>query len=489
MSKFIVAQYADEVNESYIRAALIEAYGGTDYRDKFSDKLVRVLLSDYKLKAKNLAWYFADKDGRVRNYKQVTADPEKLLANAIKDISKVEQIVKVLKGLGASYSAEQFLNNRCNYKGQEQKISKVITNRDLKTPYDSTIARNTSKSNLIVRRGDKKLLNSALKYFDNHVLNYSDSELMFITSVIPAGDLTLEVKDPLTTLSKDEIEAYISSCRAENLTISMDLMDMITCSTGSASSCLSVGNIHAAGSIQNFRTDFAVIAFTSKPADRFIKSGRAWVFMRALERGHIREFPFWKQQRSYGNVKKAHQKLLNEEIKEKLAILIPGQKWEEYGHWPSLCTSLNVLTDGTGKGHTRAAGHLDISNGDEINFFIPKGKSGYLNHTRELLLPFADMLNLQGEISNIVSFHRDVNDSDYWGAMEPNNYEVTCSVTNTIVLDRDAVEVDGKWIRKDVLPQLIAGEKKESVVLKDDGKEFKASAENLEDIEVDEDDF
>ena len=319
---------------------------------------------------------------------------------------------------------------------------------------------------------------------ESHVILFKDSSLTTLSKLIPKESLKIKVIDEVGQYSKDDIERTIKDGNAAPLTVSMDLADMITCSTGEARSCLSVDNIHAAGAIQNFRTEFAAISFTARARDRFYKKGRSWLFLRVTERGHIREYPFWKQQKSYGTVTETHQQVLNGIITER-AKKITSTKFTKKPSFHNYITSPNVSTRMIDVGHTAAPGYIDTISRDYTSFYVPGDQTGErFSDSREVLLPFEDMLDLNGEVSNITSFHHGTNNSNYFGALTPNIYEVTCNKTNTIVLDTDAVEIDGKWIRKDILGQLLNGDVE---VTLDKPKAVETQDEGYEDVDLDDD--
>ncbi len=65
------------------------------------------------------------------------------------------------------------------------------------------------------------------------------------------------------------------------------------------------------------------------------------------------------------------------------------------------------------------------------------------------------MISLDGEESNITSFHRERNDNKYLGASDANNYLVFCKILKIDVLEQDAIQIGDDWYSRSVLPQLI----------------------------------
>jgi len=458
---FTVAQYADEVDEAYIRKALAKGYTGTGYVNKFSDKLVRVLLSDYHKKADNLAWLLKDEAGRIRNYISMATDDATILQNARQNINYIQSMVDTLKTLGATYTPKEFLANRCTMNKQSMKISKALADRPSTIPYSLKVYTQLNKSGRLVAvryaSTKVKLSTSRLQVGETQTVLFKSSSKELIEDILPSSALVLESKDSLSGLSRDNFTNIISGVVSSQLTLSIDLADMITCSTGDCRSCLSVDNIHAAGAIQNFRTEFSLIAFTAGK-DRLSKKGRTWVFARGTERGHIRQLPFWKLQKAYGSVTSTHQSMLHDFIGDRMRKLTK-KSFTSYEGLGNYSVTPNVSSNISGASHTYAPGYIDTSANGATAWRIPRNITFSPNRSREVLLPFKDMLDLTGEVSNITSFHHSKNNNDYYGAFEPNKYEVTCVVTNTKILDCDAVKIEGQWYRKDILPQLLNGAK------------------------------
>ena len=480
---FQVAEFADEVNEDYILRALKFGYQGRSYTDKFSDKLVKVLLSDYKKKVHNLAWYFKDENGRVRNYKVLGADPDKLMKDAVNNDNLISFMVEQLKYKNAEFTSEEFMDNRCTINNQRLKISKVLLERDRFVEFGYDLY---SKRGGRIHAGDAQLDRGKCDINEYTIIEYNTTQMLQVKRVLKHSDVKIEIADALSGYTQTNIENAINKVKASALTISMDLVDMITCSTGDCRSCLSVDNIHSGGAIQNFRTEFALITFTSKGSDRFSKRGRSWIFLRATERGFKRDLPFWKQQKAYGSVTHTHQKLLNSHIGDAMKELLGNPKMEfaEFDDWLTYQCSPNAYTGGTQHSHSSAPGYLDTDCSGDRAFYYPSAvPRDDFKYSRELLLPFKDMLTLDGEESNSVSFHKPKNHSGYYGASQGNTYEVICKASGTIVLDTDAVQIDGEWYRKDILGKLIAGDK--TVEVKTVATEV--VEESYDDIDIDED--
>ena len=504
--KFTVVKYADQVNEKYIRDALEHCYKGRSYEKKFSDKLVRVLLSDYKKKMLNLAWYFKDEDGRIQNYKILQPTPEKVLDDAKKNSNIIRDILNWLGSVGAEYSAQDFINNKCIIKKQQIKITKAVHQRDTSIHYlDSCFAKGQPNEGIIASVNftkyfkDGNITSGDLIHQITHAkLYYSGVGCLATTedgslnyALIPDKYVTLTVKDSLSGLSTDKLSQVFGNIGAEQMKVSMDLADMITSSTGNASSCLSVDNCHHSNTIINFRSDFAVIAFTNDPNDRLKKRGRAWLFLRLTEKGFKREIPFWKQQQSYGTVTSAHTALILEDIRSNVKVSFGyskndftkedrGVKWFQAS--PNVLTNENI-------GHTAAPGHLDSSGSGDKGWFILKTKLDKFFTNAETPLTFPDTLGLDGNINNSFNFTKDYGSSNYYGSLSANNYEVTCSATGKTVLDSDAVCIEDKWYSKDILGTLITGKTVAQVEAEEEVEEVAKVVVEEDTSNVDVDDF
>ena len=476
---FKVAKYADEVNETYILAALKAGYSGYSYTDRFSPKLVKQLLHDYRATVKNLAWFFDDAEGRTCNYLTMDVDPTSALEN-LNDSSFFIRASRKLETLGIMYTPEEFIAQRVLYKGQIRKLHDILSEpigvvplgtQNIGDIEDGSIkysGKTAVRPHLLTNAGDVVIrVNSA-----GFVKEITDSSLY-----------TVELEDDVRrNYSSSNIQRELDKINAEPVTISMDLYDMITCSMGDCRSCLSQDNIHAAGAIQNFRTDFATISFIAKKDDRSYKTGRSWLFLRATERGFKRDYPFFKSQKRYGKLSPTHLNLIKVFTKEKLATLFPDISFESRNIWSSIACSTNVHTGVTGHSHTSAPGYIDTPSNNEYGFFVDMDKDYSVIGT--MLLPFKDMLDLDGNPSNITSFHKKENRNNYLGATDDTSYIVTCKATNTEALDCDCVEVDGEWYRKDVLSQLLQGST--TITLEEDA-DNQPEEENYDDIEIDED--
>lgn len=485
MSKFKVAEYADEVDEEYIRKALRTVYDGRTYTEDFSDKLIKVLLSDYKKKIKNLGWFFKDADGRVRNYISMQPNPAEVLSRTASSSAMINKMIIELERRGATYTPEEFMKNRCTINNQVQKISKVLMEDLGKVPY-SYDAYTADNSPDLFYKGSKITIARATP-IESGIVQYKDGAKHFLKHVYAKEDLEIEMRSKFSGYSQSHLEEHISAINSEELIISMDLADIISCSTGSCRSCLSVDNIHSAGALQNFRTEFSVITFTSKGNNRLEKRGRSWLFLRLTEKGFIRDNPFWKQQKSYGSVSRAHQNLLTSTIEGKVKNELNLEGFRTKSGFSSFIVSPNVHSGATNQSHTSAPGYIDTASDGASSFYVLPHKSNNFFSTREVLLPFKDMLDLEGNVSNITSFHRREGGASYFGAMEPNHYMVICSITGEEVLDCDAVEINDKWYAKDAIGSIIDPTKKVEVNKHEVVQE--EPEEDYDDIDFDEDEF
>jgi len=478
-----VVKYADEVTHDYIRKSLEFVYRGNEYATKFSDKLIRVLYSDYQKKVKNLGWFLKDENGRVQNYIEVKVSPEETLEAAISSIKNFDKLVKDLKALGATFTPEELLNNRCTFQKQTQKVSSVLTRDIAPMPYDFSKIKDTDAN---VRNASSRLK------IDKSTLSGIGSVHMiadesFVYKVIPTDSLIVEQDSYWHIVGAEDIANKISQASANNVTLSIDINDVLLSSTGNCSSCLGINKAHSAGAVQMFRTEFSIIAFTHQRGDRFYKTGRSWLFLRATEKGFIRDFPFWKLQKSYGNLQTAQLHILNSFVSSKVEELT-GLKFAptSYEGFKNTWASINAKSNGGS--HTDIPGYIDTASDGILRMNVPVGtNSDRLSYSRELLLPFKDMLDLQGNVSNLTSWHRSKNDSGYYGASEENTHEVLCSFTNTIVLDIDAVDLGDRWVRKDILASLLTERERCEVPTETKEVVEETQVTSIEDVDIDDD--
>lgn len=478
-----VVKYADEVDEAYIRKVLKEVYGGRDYHKQFSDKLVRVFLSDYKRKAKNLAWFMKDKDGRVRNYIEMTPSPEKSLEDAIKNNSTVAEIAKYLDNEGISYTAESFLENKCIFEKQPMKITKVIKNRK-GISYEKAINFTTKKVKDGVKVSFKAfgIPSSGVKdYYETGVIAFfSDGS---ISKKISSGDVVVSVKDRLSDLSENDLANVFNNINSADMKVSMDLADIATCSTGNCGSCFSVDNIHHNAALMYFRSDFALIAFTHDNKDRLLKRGRSWLFLRFTKDGAPSNLPFFKQQTAYGSVSSSHQSLLTETIKnsakKELNITEEIQ---------SIDQSINVVHASPNSkptsGHTAAPGYLDGNGGGRYSWHIPKSFVNTFHNGAIAPLVFPDPLDTDGNVTSQTSFGKSGGNSGYYRPMDDEILEVVCAGSNEPVLSLDALKIGDDWYSKAFLKSTLGT----AEVSSEAKPAIKAKAETIEEEELNFDD-
>lgn len=510
MKEFSVVKYADEVTFDYIKAALSWCYRGYGYQDKFSDKFIRILLSDYKRKVNNLSWFLKDEEtGRILNYKTLQPSPEEVLKEAINGSDKVKTIVEWLASVDASYSADDFLNNRCVIGKQTTKITTALLKRPTDVEYTPSvfdasgslrlgISRNVSLTTYFV---DYKIptklsyqIDSSSNTYSTEGIVTSDERTGLLFAVIPKEYIKLTRIDALSGLSADSLSKIWSNLGASSIKVSIDLADMITAATGNCSSCISIDNVHHNGTIMNFRSDFSALCFTSYPDDRLKKHGRFWLFLRATEDGFLRRNKFFKLQKSYGSVNAAHLALVQKSVLEHAESGLGIKKAEFIKTAKTINAtycSPNVKPTGNFS-HTQGAGYLDTdgeSSSGYTNWYIHKDNLKMFDEVTDTPLIFPDAINLAGEVTSSPNFKREYGDRGYYGALTPNFYEVTCSATGRIVLSVDAINIKGKWYSKEALESVLDGKEIPKEITLGGGifqvVTESVTEENVDDVDVD----
>jgi hypothetical protein len=216
-----------------------------------------------------------------------------------------------------------------------------------------------------------------------------------------------------------------------------------------------------------------MLAFTEHKA--FEKAGRFWIYDRIYEHGFLRKQPVVAIQKSYGQIPDGSKVLVRRHF-EQLFKEHTGSSCRMESNYSisGFHVSPNVKTMASSS-HSNAPGYFD----QQCSYILYKKLD---NST--VIFPFKDMLDLDGNVSNITSFHQESNSSNYYGALEANIYEVTCAFSGDTVLDVDAVEIDGLWYAKSILqyfinPQAFPPSIKRTEVLEDN-----IETEDLSDIDV-----
>lgn len=468
-----------QITPEYIKDS-IAAHYPKEVSSKVSDLFAKTMAYDYKKKAKNLKWLFGDSPTVT-----LDADPEKVLASLKRQGAYgIKEILSFLDSVGATYTAKQLAVKKCTYQKQEMRITRVI---DLAGNSSDLVKAILAESNLNINysRSD---LRQELGLFASD-LGYSYMEGMTKSfnrdSVWTDGKLfwfknsrgfyeALDPKDIIFTIKggiRDyDIDRALNQIQAGSIVISMDLNDMITCSSGGVSSCMSFSGSYHNGWMNTFRADFGLIVYMKNPDDRFYKLGRQWLYLRFTKDGQVFPMPAMKFQRAYGSITQQHTQLAADFIFQRAKEAFG---WNENdfdkitnGGLSKLETSLNVSD-------SPRAGYLDTAfdfscpgygmkentlfKGQRVPF--PNMQACHYTHSgASLVFDFPDALAIDGLPSHNGGFRNNFrNRKDAQLGVIPEYKIVTCSSSGKELLDVECTFVPnldgigGKYIETSLL--------------------------------------
>ena len=343
MSKFSPAETIHDVTIAKLKETIEFCYSSFGISSKFTDKFFRVLKSDLAIKHKNLKWLFGDK-------LRIELVPE------VSDIIKVakqgshhrvfDELMSRLNSGEFSITHEQLVNGRCMFKKQETRITRILDKINDSAPALENISLDSVANDVIRIQSSLKQTtvdNDNTIYsrgsvvsnfsFNTRAERLSASYILEITPdgilynfggmlgvvFIPAEALNVTIK---TTLSPQNVEAFLNSLKASSIFISMEPADIILAAQSSGvTSCHQITSGHHLGNIANLRSDFSLILYTAKGADgekRYTKTGRQWLWAPLTTQGVLAKNPHFKFQRTYGAINSTHVEVARKFIEKKL---------------------------------------------------------------------------------------------------------------------------------------------------------------------------
>lgn len=463
------------MTKSELYSHLVEVYGKTK-ANKFSDRFLDTIVHDANKKQDNLRWLMGDK---TRIEFPVSNDVIKI---ALSNSDEYVTFKKFTELLG--FTIDDIVAGKIVKDGNIYSISSI---GKMRITMDNALKSVITKQNLCAIR--PKHSNNSYRSYPYTIEDYSVVKDYGDFIIVEQDNKVYKIpKDKLDHVSPNydfhhlsrEVSRIITDSSA--IVLSTDIRDFITCSRGSISSCFSETNMHHLGWVQNFRADFSLIAFTHSSEDILRKTGRFWVYARALENGLPFDTPFFKIQKSYGKVTDQNRDTIINYIKDKaksnLNLKFTYRDFDSAIKQVEVSPNLNHF----GTSHSSFAGYLDTKRGSNAPEY--RVDNSDKTHGVSCLYNFPDAIGYDGLPTNDGNF-----ESNQTGLFRsslgvvPIYKYVTCEITKESVLDVDAIKLaDGKWYSKSALSNTILGtaiEKDEIVVVEED----------ISDIEIDIEEF
>ena len=446
---FQVAEFQHEVTEDYIKRALVAVYGAGSY--KFSDKFVRVLLSDYKRKAQNLRWLFGD-----RNYLRLNDSPKEIYEYALATNKTAKLINDELSKIeGVSFTPEQFLKNRCTFNKQVMKINRVLDeNKKVYTLKDANSKGRIDKQYRVHVSGKSFDHESAgIVITDEYLLKIEvRGGREFIHRVYPSDEVRVTYVSKLDNVNVTKELSNLSSAPG---VLSMDVADILGASAGGLSSCIQPRGSYHSGALVHYRAPFGVILFTHSGSDRLYKTGRRLATVRLTDQGQPYRVPFFKFQKRYGDLDNAQvaaaSSLIMQKAEENLGLRAKDFKTIER-HIDRFMASYPIAPI-----QGERSGYLDSEGSGESAWHVHSSGVSRFENEAHTLLNYQDPLTRAGETTAVGNYlNRDTHSrGSAYGPLYEEMHEVICDASKATILTRDAVEVaPGRWVHKDILASL-----------------------------------
>lgn len=437
-----VVQYADQVTIPYLKKCIKHVYEGQYDIKQFSEKFYEVLLNDYQNKAYNLSWFLKEEEtGRILNYREMTPSA----TEAIKDARKTKNFDEVLKFMtlkGVEYTPENILENKCIYKKQTYKITKLL-------PI-------LLKENILLSSIEGEIPSFLHMSVDDNSIMTEEGAFTFIENGIlekftPIESISININASLKQFNTPEaVTQLLEKLSTDNMKVSIDLADILLAATGNAGSCLSTSGSYHLGTLMNFRSDFTMLCFTHKAGDRFSKNGRTWLYNRITEKGQVRNFSFFKFQKLYGTVSPGHLTFIKEFIYKctEKNFKISSSNFKNI--------EKNLLSEDTNNSIGNI-GYIDSDGSGDCawNVVTDKNPEDFKGFKTETPIVFPSPLNVKGDISNNKDFDSLYRAISGLKPLEPKVYMVTCTITNKQYIDTACILIDDKWYSKEGLRSVI----------------------------------
>jgi len=431
----VVAENSSMVTPEYIRQSLEFQYGRRSWG--YSPLLCQTLAHDFQKKSRNLAWLFGDKT-RIH----ISLSANDVMADLLSTNQYAQNIKEILDALGCTYTPDEFIKGIVTHQKNKIKVGKLL--EDIHR-YITSVPKD-----IVSRYGHIKYNGATTsRYKEGHRLDTDLVKGQGLGAITICGSSVLITSDISQSLSDDfhryhNQETLTSSSSKQDVILSIDINDMITCSSGSCRSCLRIDGERHLGWMQNFRSDFSVIMFSHSSSGEFDKTGRAWVYVRMTADGLPYIKPFYKMQKTYGTINGAHRKLVNNLIQEKATtnLGLPKPKVHTSDSWPKYTISPNMA----GVGHSgNQPGYFDMVVNENAAFYVypsdipafPVSDTNY-RYGPTCILPFPDALGLDGYVT----------DRSNWGGNNSNQSHigfrqepllVKCSKSGEMVFSDEAV--------------------------------------------------
>ncbi len=461
---FKLAKRVSDVTEEYIHQSLCHHYPHIE-SSKFSKRLIKRLHADFQKKAIENRWFFGDKLRRT-----IEIPPEKLVQKLRENNPKADKFFTALENNGFSLPPILVVSGKCLKGKQTYKFSKAVAEIKAKDDLITRMRTDGIKFQGIVDHQAKSVKGKSLP--NNTESLTADMAIQRLTSgsnykvidvindiiFIMETDTSYIIPYPLSKISYKlknsaldyDINEAMEAIRASSVTISQDINDFITASSGGFKSCYSIGSCYHFGWQQMWRTPFVWIAFTETKL--FHKTGRMWVFNNLTNLGEpITNAPALRFQKAYGDIKRTQKYELKDFILEEYNKAFPKKKRKlerESNELSSKFISTNILG-----GFGRHAGYFDTGSGitwyETVNPFYHQPKRG------KCLFRFADALDLKGEVTTNSNWSDTASNSGVVGVYE-DSIMVTSVLSDKTVDSSAAIQLsDGTWVSREDIEAIL----------------------------------
>ncbi|MCI4436220.1 MAG: hypothetical protein JHC33_05345 [Ignisphaera sp.] len=462
------------MTKKYIRDALEHHYSGMSY--KFSQDLIDILYADYLRKKENLRWLFGDED-------RIFINPSD---DAIYDALFASEELRVFFDLavdilGSKLPKDLLLKGLIDVGKQQVKLSKAwdmikesknMPRAENKKYYSSTIIKAPSKYRVTKERKESK------QFTNEGTYNWFKLGNCLVIASLEDAVYTL-VTDFNTQRVSDQIQG-------NPVLLSLDINDYITCSSGSVSSCMSMGNSYHLGWMMHFRSDFSIMSFVHKKGDVHYKIGRSWLYLKLTEDGLVYPRPFYKISKRYGDLTRTHCSSIDSYIQEKarsLGFSYPTKRQDVTG-WGNAdskyAVSMNMRN--VSSFFSTNSGYFDWHIDEVTPIWEYPGDYKVVPFTAEVykngpvcLLNFPHALDVNGKPTVAGNFNDRISSDSRtlvgWAEKFPRFVE--CKFSGNRILLQDAIKIGDEYADKRIVADMLLGNTTKVVVEQEEVVESK----------------
>lgn len=311
-TEFKPIETIDQLTIPRLKETILFVYGSTIAKG-FTDRFYKVIYEDLKEKHRNLRWLLGD------NLRIACKLQASTVLNGIKDTNTFSKFDTFCTSNGVTYTPESLIEDvQVVYKKQKVNLKNLLTTvkPDDETWENYTLSTHTFHAELDGR--NQQVINAHYILPNGLIARVKDTFMY-----IPKEEITVKMS---STFSSDDLNRLISSISSPVIYLSMEPADILLAGDRGegTSSCHRIEGDYHLGNIVNLRSDFGLIAYTHSSSDRYKKTGRQWVWLRASEKGIPLALPHYKIHRQYGNLTVATTsaivKTINEHMQTNLGI-------------------------------------------------------------------------------------------------------------------------------------------------------------------------